>query len=383
MKSLPIKTRTLALLAVIVPLIVLFIYVALRSGPLAPVPVTVVAVEERSIAPGLFGLGTVETRYTYKIGPTYAGRVKTLDVHVGDQVKAGQLLGEMDPVDLDERLRAQEAALKLAEARVQEAEEKQSYAQAQAVRYEKLLAVRSTSEEIATAKKHEQRLAEAGLAAAREDVSRTRAELEALAAQRSNLKLIAPVDGIVAVRDADPGTTVVAGQSVVEVIDQNSLWINVRFDQIHARGLEPDLPAQIVLRSQVDETFSGRVLRVEPMADEVTEEMLAKVIFDHIPQPSPPVGELAEVTIILQTLPAAPVIPNAAVKHIDGKLGVWRVIDGDLRYTAVTLGNADLDGQVQVKEGLNVGDQVVVYSENALHAHSPIRVVEHIQGVKP
>jgi multidrug resistance efflux pump len=39
------------------------------------------------------------------------------------------------------------------------------------------------------------------------------------------------------VRDADPGTTIVAGQAVVEVIDPKSLWINVRFDQISASGL--------------------------------------------------------------------------------------------------------------------------------------------------
>ena len=98
MKTLQLQSRTLKLLAVIVPLLVLFIYVALRSGPLAPVAVTVVTVESRAIMPALFGIGTIEARYTYKIGPTFAGRIKTLDVHVGDVVKAGQVLGEMDPI---------------------------------------------------------------------------------------------------------------------------------------------------------------------------------------------------------------------------------------------------------------------------------------------
>ena len=107
MKKLPLQGRTLALLAVIIPLLVLFIYVGLRSGPLAPVAVTVASVESRAITPALFGIGTVEARYTYKIGPTFAGRVKRLEVHVGDQVKAGQVLGEMEPVDLDDRVRSQ------------------------------------------------------------------------------------------------------------------------------------------------------------------------------------------------------------------------------------------------------------------------------------
>ena len=70
---------------------------------------TAATVEARSLAPELFGVGTVESRYTYRIGPTAAGRVRRLLVDVGDRVTAGQVMGEMDPVDLDDRVRAQEA----------------------------------------------------------------------------------------------------------------------------------------------------------------------------------------------------------------------------------------------------------------------------------
>ena len=381
MKKLPLQGRTLALLAVIIPLLVLFIYVGLRSGPLAPVAVTVASVESRAITPALFGIGTVEARYTYKIGPTFAGRVKRLEVHVGDQVKAGQVLGEMEPVDLDDRVRSQESAFKRAEAALREAEARQAYAQTQARRYEQLFAVRSTSEEIVTTKRQELQIADAALSAAREDIARARSDREGLVAQRSNLRLIAPVDGVVAVRDADPGTTIVAGQAVVEVIDPKSLWINVRFDQISASGLAGGLPARIVLRSRGGQTLKGRVLRVEPKADAVTEETLAKVTFDNKPEPLPPVGELAEVTVDLPALPAAPLIPNAAVQREGDKVGVWQIVDGDLHFSPVKLGTADLNGYVQVREGLKNGDQIVTYSEKALTARSRIHVVDHIPGV--
>ena len=383
MKYLPLQRRTLALVAVIVPLLVLFIYVGLRSGPLAPVAVTVSTVESRAVTPALFGIGTVEARYTYKIGPTFAGRVKRLDVHVGDLVKAGQVLGEMEPVDLDDRVRSQESAFKRAQAALREAQARQAYAQTQAHRYEQLFAARSTSEEIASSKRQELQIADAALSAAREDIARTRADREGLVAQKSNLRLIAPVDGVVAVRDADPGTTIVAGQAVVEVIDPNSLWVNVRFDQISASGLAGGLPARIVLRSRSGQTLQGRVLRVEPKADAVTEETLAKATFDTKPEPLPPVGELAEVTIDLPALPAAPLIPNAAVQRQGDKVGVWQIVDGDLRFTPVKLGASDLDGYVQVREGLKNGDQVVTYSEKALAARSRIHVVDHIAGVSP
>lgn len=383
MKKLPIQGRTLALLAVIIPLLALFIYVGIRSGPLAPVAVTVANVKLGAIRPALFGIGTVESRYTYKIGPTFAGRVKSLDVQVGDQVQAGQVLGEMEPIDLDDRVRSQESVLKSAQAVLQESKARQVYAQIQAQRYEQLLAVQAVSEESIATKQQELQVANAELFVSQASLDRARSDREGLIAQRSNLRLIAPVDGVVAVRDADPGTTIVAGQAVVEVIDPKSLWINVRFDQINASGLAAGLPTRMVLRSRTGETLKGSVLRVELKADAVTEEMLAKVSFDNQPNPLPSIGELAEVTVDLPALPVVPLIPNAAVQREGDKVGVWQIVDGDLHFSPITLGVSDLNGYVQVLEGLNQGDQVVTYSEKALKPNSRIKVVDRISGVSP
>lgn len=383
MKKLPIQGRTLALLAIIIPLLALFIYVGLRSGPLAPVAVTVASVESGAITPALFGIGTVESRYTYKIGPTFAGRVKSLDVHVGDQVKAGQVLGGMEPVDLDDRVRSQESVLKRAEAVLQESKARQVYAQIQAKRYEQLLSVQAVSEESVATKKQELQVANAELSVAQADLARAHSDREGFIAQRSNLRLIAPVDGVVAVRDADPGTTVVAGQAVVEVIDPKSLWINVRFDQINASGLAAGLPTRIILRSRSGQILKGSVLRVELKADAVTEEMLAKVTFDNQPDSLPSIGELAEVTVDLPALPTVPLISNAAVQREGDKVGVWQIVDGDLHFSPIKLGASDLNGYVQVLEGLNKGDQVVTYSEKALKVGSRIHIVDRISGVSP
>ena len=383
MKFLRLQRRTLLLLAVAVPLALLFVYVALRSGPLAPVAVTVMQVQSRHIAPALAGIGAVQARHTYKIGPTGAGRVRRIDVQVGDAVAAGRVLGEMDPVDLDERLRAQQAAIASADAALRQAEAKQAFARTQAARYEQLLAVRGTSEELAATRRQDLALADAALAAARADGARLRAELQAVRAQRGNLVLVAPVAGLVVARDVDPGTTVVAGQAVVELIDPASLWVDTRFDQIAAEGLAAGLPAKVVLRSRRGQPLDARVLRVEPRADVVTEETLAKLSFDAPPATLPPVGELAEVTVQLPALAAAPAIPNAALRTVGGKLGVWKMADGKLRFEAVTSGRGDLDGWVQVVQGLAAGEQVVVYSEKTLSARSRIHVVERIAGVAP
>ena len=384
MKRFPRQRRTLALLAVIAPLLALFGYVVVRSGPLAPVPVTVVAAEARPITPSIFGIGTVEARYTYKIGPTIAGRVKRLDVHVGDPVKAGQVLGEMDSVDLEERIRAQDAALRRAEAALRESVARLSFAKTQASRYEQLFAARSTSEELLITKRQELQIADAALSGAQQELARLRSERDALIAQKKNLALVTPVDGLVVARGTDPGTTVVAGQAVVEVIDPRSLWINARFDQINASGLTQGLRARIALRSRTAAAaLDGRVLRTEPVADAVTEETLAKVIFASPPDPLPPIGEIAEVTIALPALAMAPVIPNAAIRREAGKTGVWKIVDGDAQFVAVRLGATDLDGHVQVLEGVEEGERVVVYSERALSKQSRIHIASRIPGVSP
>ncbi len=397
MKHPHMSRRMLALIGVLVPLLALFVYVVLRAGPLAPVPVTVATVEDRSIAPALFGIGTVEARYSYRVGPTVAGRIKFVHVHVGDIVRAGQVLGEMDPVDLEERIDAQGAALRraeanvlAAEAQIQDATARTTFAEKQATRYEQLLEVRAVSAEAAEMKRQDRRIAQAGLTAmranldaARHELARARADHAGLIQQRVNLRLTAPADGLVTARNADPGTTVVAGQSVVEVIDTANIWINVRFDQLRARGLRAGLPAQIVLRSQAGQGSAGKILRVEPLADAVTEETLAKIIFDDLPQPLPPIGELAEVTIALPALPAIATIPNASIQRVGGRPGVWVIDDGSLRFTPVKIGAADLDGQVQIAAGLQSGQHVVVYSRRSLDQRSRIKVVDHLPDVSP
>ncbi|KJS31247.1 MAG: hemolysin secretion protein D [Desulfatitalea sp. BRH_c12] len=395
MKLLVFHRRTMVLIAILVPLLALFAYAAFRSGPLAPVEVATIQVEKRSIAPALFGIGIVEARFTYRIGPTLAGRVRQVAVHVGDRVQAGQQLGEIDPVDLDDRIASQAAALQrvqaeriAAEARLQDAQARHTYAVAQVERYEQLFSQKVVSVEVVEAHRQERLVSAAGVRAAKahleaavRETTRISADRTGLMHQRANLVLIAPVDGLVVARRAEPGSTVVAGQSVVEMIDPEHIWVNVRFDQLSTAGLRAGLPAQIVLRSLAGQSLTGNVLRVEPLSDAVTEETLAKVVFVTPPATLPPIGELAEVTVMLSALPEAPVVPNAAVQRSGKQIGLWVVEQGGLRFAPVRLGAHDLDGSVQLFSGVQAGEQVVVYSQRALNARSRIRRVGHLQGV--
>ena len=314
-------------------------------------------------------------------------------VDVGEAVKAGQLLAEMDPVDLDERVSALNAsmarassAVSAAEAQRQDAQARKQLATINAKRYVELGEKKFVSASVVEAKQQEQTsadaavsAAEANLAGARQDIARLRAEREGLRQQRQNIRLVAPADGVVTARDAEPGSTVVAGQAVVRLVDPASLWIRVRFDQGRSAGLAVGLPAEIVLRANPAKPLPGKVVRLELLSDSVTEERIAQVAFDSMPA-GITLGELAEVTLQLPATQPGPVLPNASLRQRGEQAGVWVLRAGALQFVPVRLGSASLDGTVQVREGLQAGDRVIVHSEKELAADSRIKVVEAIVG---
>lgn len=381
MKKIKLSRQTLGLLAVFVPLVALFLFTAMRSGPLAPVAVKVIQVKTRSLNPERFGIGTVEARYRYSIGPTAPGRLLRVEKDVGDRVAAGSLLGEMDPVGLDEQLAALAAREDAVSARLADAKARMYFSSAQRERYEALLKTDAASRETVALKQQEATSAQAALEAAKADIVQVQKERAALLQQRDELRLIAPVDGLVIARNTEPGSTLVAGQAAFEMLDPNHLWIHARFDQFTAAGLKAGQPAQITLRSRPGQVFPGKVLRVEPLADAVTEELLAKIVFDPPPAALPPVGELAEVTVALPETDAHPVIPNAALRRVNGQQGVWVLERGkSLRFAPVKTGVTTLDGIVQILEGLNEGETVVTHSKTALNAKSRVKITDSISG---
>jgi HlyD family secretion protein len=389
-------SRRLGLGLLGVLLVVALAYVVMRSGPLAPTRVTVTRPVVGSLSPSLFGIGTVEARRAYLIGPTVAGRVSRVVVDVGDAVAPGQLLAEMDPVDLDERAAALGASIERAasviaatQAQRRDALARSELAAITARRYVELGAQNFMSAGAVEAKQQEQvsaaaavAAADANLAAARQDAQRLQAERAGLRQQRDSVRLLAPAQGVVISRDAETGSTVVAGQAVLRLIEPGSLWIRVRLDQGRSAGLAAGLPASIVLRSNPSAHLSGKVARVEATSDSITEERVALVSLDTLPG-GLSTGELAEVTLTLPATAEALLLPNPAIQRRADQVGVWRIEGGHPRFVPVRIGLASLDGRVQVLDGLKAGDEVVVHSEKAITAGSRIKIVDELAGSVP
>ena len=122
------RTKLIVLVASVISFVAAFVWLLTTHGPLAPVGVQLGSVVRADLTPTVFGIGTVDARLAYAVGPIAPGRVLRVLVDQGEIVKAGQLLAEMDPIDLDRRVQAAEStgarsrkAVQVANAQVAEA----------------------------------------------------------------------------------------------------------------------------------------------------------------------------------------------------------------------------------------------------------------------
>jgi HlyD family secretion protein len=391
MSKLKIKLIALGLLVVVV-----FGWVVTTQGPLAAVKVTLDKASNGVLNNGVFGVGTLEARRSYNLAPTFTSRVGRIWVDQGDKVRAGQLLAEMDAVDLNDRVTSSQQAaersqygIRVAEAQLNEAQSRVKTASAAYTRLAELREGGYVSQEMLDSKLHEKNAAlaavasaTAALSSAQLDQTRTRADADGISKLRAQTRLISPVDGIVTDRLVEPGVTVVAGQTVIQVIDPASLWVNTRIDQKQVGLVRVGQPAEIVLRSQPNKLIAGRVKRIEQIGDAITEERIVNVEFD-APTSGAMVGELAEVTIKLPQLEHALTIPTAGLKHVDNQEGVWVLQKGRVAFKPVKTSLSTLEGRTQIVSGLNEGEEVIVYSQQELHRDMKVKVVDVLVKAKP
>jgi HlyD family secretion protein len=350
--------------------LVLVVVTSQRVGPLAPVVLEVARPERLELRPGLVGIGRVEARRVHQLISVLSTRLVSLSVDTGDRVRVGELLGQLDPVDLPERQAAARAAWQAsrqqtvaAAAQGREAQATLAYVRSNTARFEELAAENAVSDDALLERRQALAQAQAAVAttdalhqAARRAEQQAAASLAALEAQRQTLRLVAPADGIVIRRLVDPGSTVVPGEPVLEIADPGQFWIDVRFDQRQAAGLAAGQPVTVEFRRLQGRRLAGVIERIEPTADSLTEELNVKVRL----QPdalaavglTPSLGELAEVRVALPSAADVLVVPAQSLRRHGDALGVWLAGVDDLTFAPLQLGRHDGEGRVEVLGGL-------------------------------
>lgn len=292
--------------------------------------------------------GIVQARVETDLAFRTLGRVVSRKVNVGDLVRAGDVVAEIDPLALEIAVRSAKADLRNAEAQFENALLTQN-------RKRRLV---STD----TASTADLDLADQALKSAWAGVGKANASLEKAREQLGYATLRAEFDGVVTATFVEVGQTVTAGQPVLKLARLDRRDVVVDIPEAYLRFAR--LGDRIDIALQLDDTLrtSGVLREIGPQADAGTRTHRLKIAIDQAP-------EAFRLGSVVTAAPpdvqqGAPIgLPATAVLRKEGADHVW-VVDPSTRTVSlrpVRLDTSSTDNHsVQVLSGLKEGEEVVV-----------------------
>lgn len=343
------------------------------SGPKAgrgPVPVRTAFVERRDISEVLLFTGELEPPLTVEVKPKIQGRLEKLELEGGEpttegaEVKAGEVIAELDRREL-------EAQVALAEAQARQAEVTLADRERERRRLEALFA-----EEVATEQARD--AAVTAHESAKAAAAQAKAQLELAKVNLDETRIRAPMDGVVMERRADPGAMVGPSAAIVRIAQMNPLRLMLAIPARLLPMLEEG-QTRVAVSTDVwtDREVDGTLARVFPEADPATRTVRAEVHLDNAKTngswPLRP-GMYATARLTLATSPGALAVPASSVIRVLDRQLVFRVENNTARAADVKTGLRD-GAYIEILEGLSDGDEYVVMGQNKLTDGAPIERV--------
>jgi len=339
--------------------------------PLVPVdaatqgtPVTTAQAERAPIIDLVRLTGTVVSARTAGISTDLGGLVAEMKVTLGDRVKAGDPLVQLD-AGLEE-LQLRRAVAATAEAREELAEARRR------LRIARPLAQRNNLSQ----NELDARAAVVRIATAR--VSRLEAEEAPLRERVRRHTITAPFAGVVARQVAEVGEWLSPGATVVELVDMTRLFVDVPVPQRQFPKVSGDPEVHLHFDALPGKMVTARIEALVPVSDPTARTFTIRLRPDRAVLPLTP-GMSAGVTFVLDTDQEGLVVPRDAVIRLpDGRTTVW-VIEGSadavtVAERQVVLGRA-FDGHIHIRDGLTEGAEVVVRGNEALRPGQRVRRV--------
>jgi multidrug efflux system membrane fusion protein len=273
-----------------------------------PTVVQVAAVQQKTMPIFLTALGTVTAYNTVTIKSRVDGQLMQVPVREGQAVRQGQMLAEIDP-------KPYQAALEQAQGQLVKDQANAVNARAEASRYEALLQAGVVSKESQQAQASTAGQAEGSIAA-------DQAAIQAAKVNLGYTKIVSPINGVVGLRQVDPGNIVHAndtsGLLVVTQLQPISVIFTLPEDQLpevlkRTRGGER-LAVEAFDRAAQTHLASGSLLTVDNQIDTTTGTVKAKAVFDNRDGALFP-NQFVNVRLVLQEKQNAVVIPAAALQN--------------------------------------------------------------------
>jgi multidrug efflux pump subunit AcrA (membrane-fusion protein) len=376
------------------------------------IPVEISPVIHQHLTYSLVANGDIAPLMQVDLYPKVSGYLEKISVQIGDSVRQGQVIAQIDRAEFLQKVKEIEA--KVAQARAQYAEleagtraedireaeeavkQDQSRFNNAKLQRERVLALydrQVISKKEADVSEMDYNVTEAQLAASEQRLKslkegarpETRAaslgklkEMEAILAQEQihlqNTEIVAPFPGEVVRRNVDNGALVSPSTPLVTLVHMETLKVLANVLEKDIALVKPGMKAKILTETYPEEPFEGTIVRINKALDLATRTLQAEI---NVPNPGRLLkpGMFAKIEVMLTDKPDALAIPREAVLEEGGKQAVF-VVEGNqaLRKRVVT--GIEQGELIEVVEGLKDGEKVVVKGQASLTDRSTIRVVE-------
>jgi len=379
------------------------------------VPVQVIPVVGKPLTYSIKVTGDILPLMQVDLIPKVSGYLERIDVHIGDIVKQGQVIAQIDRTDFLHKVREIEAKvaqakaqlaeietgtrteeLRQAEEAVKQAQSRFDNAKLQHERIEALHKRGVISKKERDVSDMEYTVAEAQLASSQQQLKLLREgarqevrdasqaklkEMEAILEQErtrlKDTKIIAPFRGEISRKYVDAGAFVSPSSPptpLVNLVHTETLKIVANVLEKDIPLLKPGMKAKVQVDSYPGRVFEGRVEKINSALDLSTRTLQAEIYILNSDRSLKP-GMFANVEVVLLEKPQTLVIPREAVIEAGGEMSVF-VVEGKQAFRKpITLGY-EQDRLVEVLKGLNEGDQVVIKGQQLIKDGSTIRVIE-------
>jgi HlyD family secretion protein len=363
----------------------LILWLSLRDSRPRGAEVEVQAAEPRTISARVKATGEITPDRKVDISAKVVGEIIDLPVVEGQQVRAGQLLVQIER-DLYESARDQaRAALRQAEVSVRGVEIQLEDAERNLRRVRELQAQALVSQEALDAAQLAVDTARVHIDAQQQAIEQSRSALQRAEDDLARTTIRSPMDGIIIQLDAEKGETVVPGSTnlpgsvIMTVADMSTLLAEVEVSEVDVVDVALGQQAEVTVDALGTEPQRGRVAEIATSGRKDaalgTIRFRVKVALDN-PHPDLRPAMTAKVAILTVTSEQALTVPiqtvvkralgedgkelkGSAAKGIDKKDVIYRVEDDKAQAHTVTTGISD-ELWVEIKDGLQEGDEVVI-----------------------
>lgn len=376
------------------------------------IPVQITPVIRKHLTYSLNATGDIAPLMQVDLFPKVSGYLERIHVHLGDSVRQGQLIAQIDRTEFLHKVKEAEAKVAQAKAHLSEVEAGsrpeelrqagEAVRQAQSrfdnaklhrERIEALFKRQVISKKEADTAEMEYTVAEAQLASSQQhlkllkegarqevrDASQAKLkEMEALLAQEQirfqNTLIMAPFQGDIVRRYVDAGALVSSSTPLVNLVHIETLKVVANVLEKDIPLLKPGMKAKIRTEAYPGKVFEGKLTRINTAVELATRTLQAEIYVTNSERLLKP-GMFAKIEVVLSEKPQALVIPRFAVIEEGGEKIIF-IVKGNqaLRKSIVT--GYEQDQFVEILEGVSEGDSVVVKGQESLKDRSNIRVIE-------